>query len=80
MSRPRRDPLAVGRVIGDVVDPFVRSTSLRVLYGNGTREVTSGGELKPSQVVQQPRVDVGGADLRNLYTLVGKLFTYALFN
>ncbi|XP_078170064.1 protein HEADING DATE 3A-like [Carex rostrata] len=68
MSRRRGDPLAIGRVIGDVVDPFVRSTSLSVAYG--TREVTSGSELRPSQVVQQPRVDVGGADLRTFYTLV----------
>lgn len=74
MQRHRGDPLAIGRVIGDVVDAFVRTTSLRVVYG--TREVTNSCELKPSQVVHRPRVDVGGGDLRTFYTLVGKLFLY----
>jgi protein FLOWERING LOCUS T len=63
-----RDPLVVGRVIGDVLDPFTRSVSLRVCYGN--REVNNGYELKPSQIVNQPRVDIGGDDLRTFYTLV----------
>lgn len=63
-----RDPLVVGRVIGDVLDPFTRSISLRVTYNN--REVNNGCELKPSHVVNQPRVDIGGDDLRTFYTLV----------
>ncbi|THG06768.1 hypothetical protein TEA_014108 [Camellia sinensis var. sinensis] len=63
-----RDPLVVGRVIGDVLDPFTRSISLRVTYSS--REVTNGCELRPSQVVIQPRVDIGGDDLRTFYTLV----------
>ncbi|WOL08276.1 heading date 3A/Flowering Locus T-like protein 11 [Canna indica] len=67
MSREIRDPLAVGRVIGDVLDPFTRSVTLRVTYGS--REVANGREFKPSQVVNQPRVQVGGSDLRTLYTL-----------
>lgn len=67
MSR-ERDPLVVGRVIGDVIDPFVRTTTLGVSYGS--RKVTNGREFKPSQVVNQPRVEVGGHDLRSLYTLV----------
>ncbi|KAF9677003.1 hypothetical protein SADUNF_Sadunf08G0062100 [Salix dunnii] len=67
MSR-NRDPLTVGRVIGDVLDPFMRSISLRVNYNS--REVNNGCELKPSQVVNQPRVDIGGEDLRTFYTLV----------
>lgn len=67
MSR-ERDPLVVGRVVGDVLDPFNRTTTLRVSYGS--REVTNGREFKPSQVVIQPRVDVGGNDLRTFYTLV----------
>ncbi|BBH06848.1 Phosphatidylethanolamine-binding protein family protein [Prunus dulcis] len=61
-----RDPLVVGRVVGDVLDPFTRSVSLRVTYG--MKEVNNGCELKPSQVVQQPRVDTGGDDLRTFYT------------
>ncbi|WRX24200.1 hypothetical protein QQP08_016687 [Theobroma cacao] len=61
-----RDPLVVGRVIGDVLDPFTRSISLRVTFA--CREVNNGCELKPSQVVNQPRVDIGGDDLRTLVT------------
>ena len=63
-----RDPLVVGRIIGDVLDSFTRSLSLSVTYNN--REVNNGCELKPSQVVNQPRVDIGGDDLRTFYTLV----------
>ncbi|KAJ4793314.1 Flowering locus T [Rhynchospora pubera] len=68
MHRQRADPLVVARVIGDVLDPFVRAAPLRVTYGS--REVNNGCELKPSQVVNKPRVDVGGNDLRTFYTLV----------
>nr|QLM02187.1 flowering locus T 2A_1 [Miltoniopsis roezlii] len=63
-----RDSLIVGRVIGDVLDPFTRSVSLRVTYTS--RGITNGLELKPSVVVEQPRVEVGGNDLRTFYTLV----------
>nr|QLM02167.1 flowering locus T 2A_2 [Masdevallia wendlandiana] len=63
-----RDPLIVGRVIGDVLDPFTRKVSLRVTYSS--REITNGLELKPSVVVEQPRVEVGGNDMRTFYTLV----------
>ncbi|CAM8888610.1 unnamed protein product [Rhodiola kirilowii] len=62
------DAMVVGRVIGDVLDPYTRSISLRVRYNN--KELTNGCELKPSQVVFQPSVDIGGDDLRNFYTLV----------
>nr|ACX34060.1 FT-like protein 1F [Platanus x hispanica]ACX34078.1 FT-like protein 2F [Platanus x hispanica]ACX34088.1 FT-like protein 2Q [Platanus x hispanica] len=62
-----RDPLVVGRVIGDVLDPFTSSISLRVTYGN--REVSNGCEFRPSAVVNQPRVEIGGNDLRTCYTL-----------
>nr|BAG12903.1 hypothetical protein [Populus nigra] len=63
-----REPLSVGRVIGDVLDPSTRSISLRVDYNS--REVNNGCELKPSHVVNQHRVDIGGEDLRTFYTLV----------
>nr|QLM02159.1 flowering locus T 2A_1 [Masdevallia coccinea] len=63
-----RDPLIVGRVIGDVLDPFTRKVSLRVTYSS--REITNGLELKPSVVTEQPRVEVGGNDMRTFYTLV----------
>ncbi|KAL9234853.1 hypothetical protein vseg_009674 [Gypsophila vaccaria] len=68
MSRPPRDPLTIGRVIGDVLDPFTSSVNLRVNY-NG-RDVNNGSEFRPSQVVTQPRVQIGGEDLRSFYTLV----------
>ncbi|TKY62936.1 HEADING DATE 3A [Spatholobus suberectus] len=68
MPSGSRNPLVVGRVIGEVLDHFESSIPFRVTYGN--REVSNGCELKPSQVVNQPRVSVGGDDLRNFYTLV----------
>ncbi len=68
MAPRERDPLVLGRVIGDVLDPFTKTVSLNVLYGN--RGITNGCEFKPSVVVNQPRVEVGGDDLRNFYTLV----------
>lgn len=64
----RGDPLVVGRVIGDVVDPFVRRVPLRVAYA--AREVSNGCELRPSAIAEQPRVEVGGPDMRTFYTLV----------
>ncbi|XP_057436600.1 protein HEADING DATE 3A-like [Lotus japonicus] len=63
------NPLVVGRVIGDVLDPFTSSISMRVLYNNN-KEVINSGEFKPSQIINQPRVDIGGDDLRTLYTLI----------
>ncbi|KAG6516316.1 protein HEADING DATE 3A-like [Zingiber officinale] len=67
MSRAR-DSLVVGRVIGDVLEPFVKRVSLRINYAG--KEITNGREFKPSEVVNQPRVEVGGNDLRTFYTLV----------
>ncbi|KAI3459109.1 hypothetical protein Pfo_015772 [Paulownia fortunei] len=63
-----RNPLVVGGVIGDVLDPFTRSIGLRVIYNN--REVNNGSDFRPSQVNNQPRVEVGGEDFRIFYTLV----------
>ncbi|KAF3780660.1 HEADING DATE 3A protein [Nymphaea thermarum] len=68
MRRRERDALVVARVVGDVLDPFNRSVSLRVSYNS--REVTNGCEFRPSAVAHQPRVVVGGDDLRTFYTLV----------
>ncbi|KAF5803664.1 putative phosphatidylethanolamine-binding protein [Helianthus annuus] len=68
MSRRERDPLVVGRVIGDVLDSFTKSINLTISYND--REVSNGCTLKPSQVVNQPRVDIGGDDLRAFHTLV----------
>nr|AFB71091.1 flowering locus T 2 [Xanthium strumarium] len=68
MTRRERDPLVLGRVIGDVVDSFTRSIDVTVLYND--MEVSNGCTLKPSQVVNQPHVDIGGDDLRAFHTLV----------
>ncbi|XBI63204.1 hypothetical protein VPH35_043676 [Triticum aestivum] len=64
----RGAPLVVGRVIGDVVDPFVRRVALRVGYAS--RDVANGCELRPSAIADPPRVEVGGPDMRTFYTLV----------
>lgn len=74
MSGSSRDPLVVGGVIGDVLDPFQSSIPIRVSY-NG-KELNNGCEFKPSQVVNQPRVSVGGDDLRNFYTLVTEIMSH----
>ncbi|XP_039133907.1 protein TWIN SISTER of FT-like isoform X1 [Dioscorea cayenensis subsp. rotundata] len=64
----QREPLLVGGVIGDVVDPFVKSATLKVIYNN--KEITNGSELRPSAVASEPRVEIFGSDMRRLYTLV----------
>jgi hypothetical protein len=63
-----RDPLVVGGIVGDVIEPFVKSATLRVIYNN--KEITNGSELKPSIVASEPRVEIQGHDTRKLYTLV----------
>ncbi|KAK7374946.1 hypothetical protein VNO80_08389 [Phaseolus coccineus] len=63
------NPLVIGGVIGDVLEPFTSCVSLRIVYNNGS-EVINCCELKPSQILNQPRVEIGGDDLRILYTLV----------
>jgi protein FLOWERING LOCUS T len=61
-----RDPLVVGSIVGDVVDYFAASALLRVFYGG--RELTCGSELRPSQVANEPVVQITGGGA--LYTLV----------
>lgn len=68
------DPLVLSNVVGDVIDPFNRSISLRVWYNN--RPVYNGVGLKPSAVINKPRVEVGGVDLRTFYTLVSLFFLF----
>ncbi|XP_061369439.1 protein VERNALIZATION 3-like [Gastrolobium bilobum] len=62
------DPLVVAGVIGDVLNPFTSTVSLRVVINN--REISNGCQLRPSQLVNRPRVAVDGEDLRTFYTLV----------
>ncbi|PKA64473.1 Protein heading date 3A [Apostasia shenzhenica] len=54
--------------VGDVLGPFNISTRLRASFNN--KPVFNGCDLRPSAIVHRPRVDVGGDDLRVLYTLV----------
>nr|WRK13950.1 flowering locus T-like protein 5 [Diospyros sp. 'deyangshi'] len=67
MSRYSMDPLAVGRGDRGSPDPFIRTVALGEVQ---QQEVTSGCELRPSQAAHSPRVDIGGDDLRNFYTLI----------
>ncbi|MCL7034343.1 hypothetical protein MKW94_019202 [Papaver nudicaule] len=72
--------LAVGKVIGDVVDMFTPSVELSVYYGS--MKITNGCKLKPSVVSEKPTVLIKNPHLgnhfydqhrsvsSNLYTLV----------
>jgi len=64
------NPLVVGSIIGEVLDPFTNSVSSRIVYYNN-KEVIHSSELKPFQIVNPPRVQVDKNDLRTLYTLIG---------
>ncbi|XP_066313555.1 protein FLOWERINGUS T 1-like [Miscanthus floridulus] len=68
MSTTSRDSLVLGRVVGDVVDPFSPTVALRVSY-NG-RRLINGSDLRPSAVAARPRVEIGGTDFSQSYTLV----------
>ncbi|KAG0613056.1 hypothetical protein M758_6G073300 [Ceratodon purpureus] len=64
------DPLVVGRVIGDVIDMFVPSVDMAVLYTS--RQVSNGCQMKPSATSEPPGIRVtdknGGAN--NFFTLI----------
>lgn len=68
------DPLVIGRVIGDVVDIFIQSVRLSIVY-NSNKHVFNGHEFFPSTVVSKPRADVHGGDMRSFFTLVN-IFVY----
>lgn len=63
------EALAAGRVVGDVVDNFSPSVKMKVTY-NSNKRVCNGHELMPNVVTWSPRVEIGGQDLREAYTLV----------
>ncbi|KAE8776453.1 protein FLOWERING LOCUS T [Hordeum vulgare] len=63
-----RDPLALSQVIGDVLDPFVKSATMRINYGE--KEITNGTGVRSSAVLNAPKVEVEGRDRTKLYTLV----------
>ncbi|KAF8705670.1 hypothetical protein HU200_030864 [Digitaria exilis] len=60
--------LVLGRVIGDVVDQFSPTVALQISY-NG-RRLLNGADFRPSVVAERPRVEIGGTDFRQSYTLV----------
>nr|AMR34693.1 terminal flower 1 [Fragaria x ananassa]AMR34797.1 terminal flower 1 [Fragaria x ananassa] len=62
------EPLAVGRVIGDVLDSFTPTTKMIVTYN--TKLVCNGHELFPSAVTAKPKVEIQGGDMRSFFTLV----------
>ncbi|XP_047323679.1 CEN-like protein 1 [Impatiens glandulifera] len=63
------DTLVMGRVVGDVIDGFVPSVKMNVIY-NSNKQVSNGHEFMPSSIVSMPRVTIGGMDLRSAYTLI----------
>ncbi|KAL1813822.1 hypothetical protein DCAR_0626198 [Daucus carota subsp. sativus] len=63
------EPLAAGRVVGEVVDIFSPSVKMKVTY-NSNKLVCNGHELMPSVITWRPRVEIGGQDLREAYTLI----------
>ncbi|XP_078174448.1 protein FLOWERING LOCUS T-like [Carex rostrata] len=63
-----RDPLAVSQIIGDVLDPFNRSATMKIRYND--KEITNGTGLKASHAASAPKIEIVGSDQRKLYTLV----------
>lgn len=55
-------------VLGEVSGSSDESVRLSFLFNN--RPSFNGCDLRPSNVVNRPRVEVGGEDLRVFYTLV----------
>ncbi|KAJ0043033.1 hypothetical protein Pint_17408 [Pistacia integerrima] len=68
MSRTS-EPLAVGRVVGDVVDIFTPTVKMTITY-NSNKQVANGYELMPAVIAAKPRVEIGGEDMRAAYTLI----------
>ncbi|KAE8689922.1 hypothetical protein F3Y22_tig00110930pilonHSYRG00001 [Hibiscus syriacus] len=62
------EPLVVGGVIGNVLDPFVPTIQMTVTFNN--KQVFNGHEFYPSAVVNKPRVEIEGGDMRTFFTLV----------
>lgn len=65
------DPLAIGRVVGDVVDYFTPTMKMAVTYSN--KQVYNGHEFFPSSIAIKPKVQIHGGDMRSFFTLVSIL-------
>ncbi|CAA6663356.1 unnamed protein product [Spirodela intermedia] len=63
------EALRVGRVIGEVVDPFTPTVTMEISY-NPRKGVANGHELSPVATQAKPRVEVGGGDMRSAFTLI----------
>jgi len=72
------DPLVIGRVIGDVVDPFTPTVKITVSYNN--KQVYNGHEFFPSSVTTKPKVQIRGGDMRSFFTLVTIFFPSTLLH
>ncbi|XP_031477837.2 CEN-like protein 4 [Nymphaea colorata] len=71
MAKPRLlEPLTLGRVVGDVVDTFTPSVTMKVTYSSSKLQVCNGHEYPPSSLSKKPRVEVGGEDMRHFFTLM----------
>ncbi|KAJ4706072.1 Terminal flower 1-like protein [Melia azedarach] len=68
MSR-NAETLAVGRVVGDVVDIFTPCVKMNIIYSSN-KQVANGHELMPAVIAAKPRVEIGGEDMRSAYTLI----------
>ena len=64
------DSLTRAHIVGDVLDPFVCSVPLTMIYDG--RPVFNGVEFRSSAVTLKPRVEIGGDDFRVAYTLVSQ--------
>ncbi|XP_020187482.1 protein FLOWERINGUS T 1 [Aegilops tauschii subsp. strangulata] len=62
------DSLTRAQIVGDVLDPFVSSVPLTVMYDG--RPVFNGMEFRSPAVSLKPNVEIGGDDFRVAYTLV----------
>ncbi|VAI09785.1 CEN-like protein 2 isoform X2 [Triticum dicoccoides] len=64
-----RDPLVVGKVIGEVIDNFNPTVNMSVTYSSD-KQVSNGQEFLPTAVVSKPRIQVPGGDMRSFFSLV----------
>ncbi|KAK1314008.1 CEN-like protein 2 [Acorus calamus] len=68
IMRRSGEPLVMGRVVGEVLDPFTPTVNMVVTYSGDL--VFNGREFFPSSVTLKPRVEVNWGDMRTFFTLV----------
>lgn len=67
-------------VVGDVLDSFVATCDMRVLYTDGRLVISNGCNMRSSQMLTRPRVDVGGDDSHILYPCKPRCFDHCFVN